>query len=300
MSGRAIVAREIGAQRAGSNERTVSGVPRMVRPTGCLGKAVSCRRSNTTSSGSSSLAPISCTMTFCSRRNSSGSKVGFGQDVGQDVERERHVGLEHARVIGGRFSTLVAALSSPPTASISSAIWRARAPLRALERHVFEQMRNAVLVRLFVAAAGADPDPERGAISRCGMRSVTTDRPEGRRVTSTLMQLLLHARRGEADETNRSTAALIRRQHGDALRPLGQIGEPVRQRRRDAAGGLDRVGKLGRMRGRQHHHRHRRIARFLLGHRQAQPRCADRRSSRPRASRCGWWRRSPPRRRDRR
>ena len=36
------------------------------------------------------------------------------------------------------------------------------APLGALEGHVFEQMRDAVLVGLFVAAAGADPDPERG------------------------------------------------------------------------------------------------------------------------------------------
>ena len=25
----------------------------------------------------------------------------IGQDVGQDIERERHVGLEHARIIGG-------------------------------------------------------------------------------------------------------------------------------------------------------------------------------------------------------
>ena len=33
----------------------------------------------------------------------------------------------------------------------------------ALERHVLEQMRNAVLVGTLVAAAGADPDPERGA-----------------------------------------------------------------------------------------------------------------------------------------
>ena len=53
---------------------------------------------------------------------------------------------------------------SPPTASISSAICRARAPLGALERHVLEQMRDAVLVRPLVAAAGPDPDAERGGL----------------------------------------------------------------------------------------------------------------------------------------
>ena len=44
-----------------------------------------------------------------------------------------------------------------------------------------------------------------------------------------------------------------------------KIGKPFRQRRTHAAGRLDGVGKFGRMRGRQHHHRHGRIARFLLG-----------------------------------
>src|SRR5205823_11075058 len=34
----------------------------------------------------------------------------------------------------------------------------------ALERHVFEEMRNAVLVRPLVAAARADPHPERSAL----------------------------------------------------------------------------------------------------------------------------------------
>ena len=38
------------------------------------------------------------------------------------------------------------------------------APPRALERHVFEKMRNAVLVAAFVAAAGIDPNAERGGL----------------------------------------------------------------------------------------------------------------------------------------
>ena len=38
------------------------------------------------------------------------------------------------------------------------------APRRALERHVLEQMRDAVLVRPLVAAAGTDPDAERGGL----------------------------------------------------------------------------------------------------------------------------------------
>ncbi len=45
------------------------------------------------------------------------------------------------------------------------------AALGALERHVFEQMRNAVLVAVLVAAAGADPDAERGGFQmRHGVR----------------------------------------------------------------------------------------------------------------------------------
>ena len=43
-------------------------------------------------------------------------------------------------------------------------------------------------------------------------------------------------------------------------RPLEEVGQPRRQRRPHARGRLDRVGELRRMGGREHDHRHRRIA----------------------------------------
>jgi len=57
--------------------RTVSGVPRIERPIGWSGNVMPCRYSKMRSSGVSSTAPISCTITFFSRASSSGSKVGL-------------------------------------------------------------------------------------------------------------------------------------------------------------------------------------------------------------------------------
>ena len=87
----------------------------------------------------------------------------IGQDVGQHVERERHVGLEHARVIGGGFDRGAGVEIAADRLDLLGDLARG-APRGALERHVLEQMRNAVLVRPLVAAAGADPDAERGGL----------------------------------------------------------------------------------------------------------------------------------------
>ena len=83
------------------NPSTVSGVPRMRRPIGWPAKAVSPNRSKTRSSGVSSTAPISCRMTFFSRSSSVGVEDRVGQDVGEDVEAEPDVRLQHAGIIGG-------------------------------------------------------------------------------------------------------------------------------------------------------------------------------------------------------
>ena len=87
----------------------------------------------------------------------------LGQDVGQHVERQRHVGLEHARVIGGALGAgrgiEIAADRLDLLGDLAGG-----APSRALERHVFEEMRDAVLVAPLVAAAGIDPDAERGRL----------------------------------------------------------------------------------------------------------------------------------------
>ena len=87
----------------------------------------------------------------------------FGQDVGEHVERERHVGLEHARVIGRGLGAGRRVEIAADRLDLLGDLARG-APPRALERHVFEEMRDAVLVAPFVAAAGIDPHAERGRL----------------------------------------------------------------------------------------------------------------------------------------
>ena len=85
------------------------------------------------------------------------------KNVGQHVERQRHVGLEYPRVIGGGLGAgrgvEIAADRLDLLGNLPGA-----APPRALERHVLEEMRNAMLVAALVAAAGIDPNAERGGL----------------------------------------------------------------------------------------------------------------------------------------
>ena len=92
-----------------------------------------------------------------------GIERGIGQDVGQHVERERHIGLEHARVVGGGFHAGGGIEIAADRLDLLGDLARG-APRGALERHVLEQMRDAMLVGLLVAAAGPDPDAERGGV----------------------------------------------------------------------------------------------------------------------------------------
>ena len=87
----------------------------------------------------------------------------LGQDVGEHVERQRHVGPEHPRIIGGALRAGRRVEIAADRLDFLGDLPRA-APPRALERHVLEQMRNAVFVAAFVAAAGIDPDAERGGL----------------------------------------------------------------------------------------------------------------------------------------
>ena len=87
----------------------------------------------------------------------------LGQDVGQNVERKRHVGLEDAREIGGALGAGRGIEIAADRFDLLGDLPRG-APPRALERHVFEEMRDAVLVVPLVAAAGIDPDAERGRL----------------------------------------------------------------------------------------------------------------------------------------
>ena len=87
-------------------------------------------------------------------------ELRIGQDVGQDVDGQRHVVAEHARVIGGGFDAGRGVDLAADILDFGGDLEGA-APAGALERHVLEQMRHAVLVVAFVAGSGFDPDAQR-------------------------------------------------------------------------------------------------------------------------------------------
>ncbi len=150
------------------------------RPTGWFGEGdFACRRVEHQIIRRIFVAPISCTMTFCSRLSSSGSKAGLDRMSDSSIERQRHIGLQHAAQNRPWPRTLVAALMiAADLLRSSSEICRAERRFGALEGHMFKQMGNAMLVRPLIAAARADPHAKRGASRRCGIASVTTERPE--------------------------------------------------------------------------------------------------------------------------
>jgi hypothetical protein len=90
-------------------------------------------------------------------------KGGIGENVRQHVQRQRHVGLHDAGVIGRGLGGGAGIEIAADRLDFLDDFAR-RAPRGALERHMFEQMRDAVLVRLFVAAADTGPDAECGGL----------------------------------------------------------------------------------------------------------------------------------------
>src|SRR3954469_8392956 len=84
----------------------------------------------------------------------------IGEDVGQHVERQRHVGLHHARIISGGLGRGAGVEIAADRLDLLDDLARG-ARGGTLERHVLEQMRDAVLVGFLVAAADAGPNPER-------------------------------------------------------------------------------------------------------------------------------------------
>ena len=85
-----------------------------------------------------------------------GIEARMRQDVGQHVEPERDVGLEHARVIGRHLDAGAGIEIAADRLDLLGDLARGAAR-RALERHVLEEMRDAVLVRLLVTAAARHP-----------------------------------------------------------------------------------------------------------------------------------------------
>ena len=98
------------------------------------------------------------------------------EDIGQNIEGERHVGLEHARKIACRLCTCCS-VEIPAHCLDSFRNLSRRASLGALESHMFEQMRNTVLVVFLVAATRADPHAERSGFKM--RHSVSHNRQTG-------------------------------------------------------------------------------------------------------------------------
>ena len=190
----------------------------------------------------------------------------IGEDVGQHVERQRHVGLHHPRIIGGGLGRGAGVEIAADRLDLLDDLARG-APRGALERHVFEQMRDAVLVRLFVAAADAGPDAE-----RCGLQmrhGVGDDGKAGRQLGDVNAHPATPCFAARLTErTNRLHFRGIVFHHRDLFGFGHQAVEPGRQLRPHAAGGLDRIGEFGRMRGRQHDIGDLRIRGVAIGHRQ--------------------------------
>jgi hypothetical protein len=84
-------------------------------------------------------------------------EFGRGEDVGQNVEGQRPVVLQHAGIIGGGFHA---------GCGIDLAAGRfdflgdgaRRTAGRALEGHMLEEMGDAVFIRALIARPGLDPD----------------------------------------------------------------------------------------------------------------------------------------------
>ena len=142
---------------------TLLAVPRIGRPTGWSGKAASCTRSNTMSSGESSAAAISCRITSRSRDELGAVEARRDDDVAQDVERERQVLAQHARVIGGGVDAGGGVeLAAHRLDLLGDVLALRRAvPLKAIcSRKCATPCSPARLA----AAAGADPDAERDGL----------------------------------------------------------------------------------------------------------------------------------------
>ena len=85
------------------------------------------------------------------------------QDVGENVERERQILLQHLGVIRRAFARGIGVEVAADRLDLLGDRAGA-APLGALERHVLEKMRDAVDLRRLVPCADIDPQPERDRV----------------------------------------------------------------------------------------------------------------------------------------
>ena len=134
----------------------------------------------------------------------------LGQNVGKNVERERNIAGQDMGVIGGMFGARRGVEIAARRLDLLGDIAR-RAPPRPLERHMFEKMRQAMLVGAFVARSRADKNTERGGFE---MRHALGDDPQAGRQSGDL----------DAHEAARfAAAARARMKRSISLWSLGKI-----------------------------------------------------------------------------
>ena len=118
----------------------------------------------------------------------------IGEDVGKHVEGQRNVGAQHARVIGRAFDAGRRIEIAAHRFDLLGDLARGAGlvPLKAMCSRKCEMPCSSACSSRLPAPTHTPSE----ALCRCGIASVTTVKPEGRRVTSRLMQQLLRARRG--------------------------------------------------------------------------------------------------------
>ncbi len=202
------------------------------------------------------------------------------QDVGEDVERERHVLLQHLGVIGRALARGIGVEVAADRLDLLGD-GAGAAPLGALERHVLEKMRDAVDLRRLVPGADIDPQPERDRVHRIDAVGDDAQPVRQRREPGCHAAPLDMARRpAGARERGRSARPHRHRSGEPSIR--SRLFHDFRQRRRhcraDAGGPLDRIGKFRRMRASRARPSASRVRRRPLppGRRRPRPRYADR------------------------
>ena len=108
-------------------------------------------------------------MTFFSRSSSSGIEAAVAIDVGEHVERQADILLQHMREIAGLLDACLGVEIAADVLDRLGDLARVAAA-RSLERHVFEEMRQPVLFVALVARAGGDEQAERGGAQDAGLR----------------------------------------------------------------------------------------------------------------------------------
>ena len=151
------------------SRRMISGLPSTGRPIAWSGKARSWKWSKMMSSGVSFACPISCRMTVRSRSSSAGSKLECSRMSARMSSASGSVLLQHLGVIGGALARGIGVEVAADRLDLLGD-GEGAAALGALERHVLEEMRDAVDLRR--ARGGCRHRPRRRATRsrpcRCG------------------------------------------------------------------------------------------------------------------------------------